>query len=191
MSVRMSERVLPTMRDAHGVLGPGAPTWAARARTAIPYVTIVVALNVGFSIHPEDDWFWSLLVGSVLVLRDYAQRVWGHGCLLLMALAAVLSYVLGEPAVALASATAFAVSETMDWLVYTFTRRPFADRVLLSTCASAPIDSAVFLVLADLFTWQLFVIGVTSKCTAGLIVWGSLRWRQRRRHGALHAASAC
>src|SRR5689334_13100796 len=81
--------------------------WAARARTAVPYVTIVVALNVGFSVYPEHDAFWSLLVGSVLVLRDYAQRVWGHACLLLMALAAVLSYLLGSPQVALASATAF------------------------------------------------------------------------------------
>lgn len=152
----------------------------ARARTAIGYVAIVVALNVGFSMWPEHDWFWSLLVGSVLVLRDYAQRVWGHACLALMGLAALLSYLLGSPEVALASATAFAVSETIDWLVYSYTRRPFADRVLLSTAASAPIDSTVFLVLANLFSWQLLAIGVASKCTAGLVVWATLRWRQRR-----------
>jgi len=155
--------------------------WTARASTAIPYVTIVVALNVGFSIWPEHDWFWSLLVGSVLVLRDYAQRVWGHACLLLMGLAALLSYLLGSPEVALASATAFAVSETVDWLVYSITQRPFADRVLLSTGVSAPIDSTVFLLLANLFTWQLFAIGVASKWTAGAVVWAMLRWRQRAR----------
>jgi len=177
------------MDDAHG--SGLAPTWAARAWTAIPYVAIVVALNVGFSLSPEHDWFWSLLVGSVLVLRDYAQRVWGHACLALMGLAALLSYLLGSPEVALASATAFAVSETVDWLVYTTTRRPFADRVLLSTCASAPIDSAVFLLLADLFTWPLLVIGVASKCTAGLIVWGTLRWRHRRRPGQAGVPAAC
>jgi hypothetical protein len=164
-----------------------APSRAAR--TAIAYVTIVVALNVGFSLHPEHEAFWSLLVGSVLVLRDYAQRVWGHWCLLLMGLAALLSWLLGSPEVALASATAFAVSETMDWLVYSYTRRPFADRVLLSTCASGPVDSAVFLLLADLFGWRLFAIGVASKCTAGLIVWATLRWRHRQRPGALGVAS--
>ena len=174
----------------HAPVAP-RPDWTARARTAIPYVTIVVALNVGFSLHPEHDAFWSLLVGSVLVLRDYAQRVWGHWCLLLMAVAALLSYLLGSPEVALASATAFAVSETMDWLVYSFTHRPFADRVLLSTCASAPIDSTVFLLLADLFTWQLFAIGVASKCTAGLIVWLTLRLRHRRHPGRLGVPSAC
>lgn len=58
-----------------------------------------------------------------------------------------------------------AVSETIDWLVYSLTRRPFADRVLLSTCASAPIDSAVFLLLAEPFTWQPFAIGVASTCS--------------------------
>ncbi|HEY8515051.1 MAG TPA: VUT family protein [Candidatus Binatia bacterium] len=149
--------------------------WGPRARTAIPYVGIVVALNVGFSLYPEHDWFWSLLVGSVLVLRDYAQRVWGHACLLLMGLAAVLSYALGSPEVALASATAFAVSETVDWLVYTVTERPFADRVLLSTGASAPVDTVVFLVLAHLFSWDLLAIGVASKWTAGIVVWSVLR----------------
>ncbi|MBM4267395.1 MAG: VUT family protein [Deltaproteobacteria bacterium] len=159
--------------------GASSLAWA-RARTAIPYVSIVVLINVGFSISPDDDWFFSLLVGGVLVLRDFAQRVWGHWCLALMALAAVLSYVLGDPSVALASATAFAVSETMDWLVYTVTKRPFYDRVLLSTCASAPIDSSVFLTLAHVFTWPLFFIGVTSKCASGLIIWLLLRWRQGR-----------
>lgn len=158
--------------DARPLVGP-------LVATAVPYVTIVVALNVGFSLWPEHDWFWSLLVGSVLVLRDYAQRVWGHACLLLMAVAAVLSYVLGSPDVALASATAFAVSETVDWLVYTVTSRPFADRVLLSTAASAPVDTAVFLLLAHLFTWPLMAIGVASKWTAGIVVWGMLRWRAR------------
>lgn len=151
---------------------------AARARTAIPYVATVVALNAGFSHSPDLDWFWSLLVGSVLVLRDFTQRVWGHGCLALMALAAVLSYLLGSPEVALASAAAFAVSETVDWLVFTVTRRRFAERVLLSTTASAPVDSAVFLGLAHLFTWPLFALGVASKCAAGLAIWAILRWRQ-------------
>jgi queuosine precursor transporter len=162
--------------DEHGSAETESLT-AARIRTAVPYVATVVALNVGFSFSPDLDWFFSLLVGMVLVLRDFAQRVWGHACLALMGLAALLSYLLGSHEVALASASAFAVSETVDWLVYSWTHRPFADRVLLSTAASAPVDSAVFLLLANLFTWPLFFIGMTSKCTAGLIVWSLLRWR--------------
>lgn len=150
-----------------------------RLRTAVPYVGMVVFLNAGFSHSPDLDWLWSLLVGAVLVLRDFSQRVWGHGCLALMALAAMLSYLVGSHEVALASATAFAISETTDWLVYTITKRPFADRVLLSTLISAPIDSASFLLLANLFTWKLFAIGTTSKSAAGFAIWAVLQWRNR------------
>lgn len=185
----MNDRAGPARYDGDARRSRLDVSWAMRARTAIPYVTIVVALNVGFSVWPEHDAFWSLLVGSVLVLRDYAQRVWGHGCLLLMALAALLSYLLGSPEVALASASAFAVSETVDWLVYSLTRRPFADRILLSTAASAPVDSTVFLVLAHLFSWHLLAIGVASKVTAGLVVWALLRWRQRPAAHDLAAAA--
>lgn len=134
------------------------------------YVLTVVAVNVGFSHSPSLDWVWSLLVGGVLVLRDVAQRQLGHGVLGLMVLAATLSYVLGNPAVALASATAFVISETVDWLVYTTTHRPFADRVWRSVLASAPVDTATFLHLAQIWSWPLFAIGVISKvAVAGAI----------------------
>jgi uncharacterized PurR-regulated membrane protein YhhQ (DUF165 family) len=87
-----------------------------------------------------------------------------------MVLAATLSYVLGNPAVALASATAFVISETVDWLVYTTTHRPFADRVWRSVLASAPVDTATFLHLAQIWSWPLFAIGVISKvAVAGAI----------------------
>ena len=137
----------------------------------------MVAVNVGFSHSPQYDWFWSVLVGCVLVLRDAAQRVWGHGVLVLMAGGAALSYALGNPAVALASAAAFAISETVDWVVYSTTHRPFAERVWRSVLASAPIDTAAFLHLAQLWSWSLFAIGVASKLfAAGLI---SLALRRR------------
>jgi hypothetical protein len=152
---------------------PAADRW----RIAALYVGAVVLVNVGFSLSPAIDWFWSMIVGGVLVLRDYAQRRWGHWCLAWMALAATLSYILGSPQVALASATAFAVSETIDWLVYTITRRPFADRVLLSTACSAPVDTAVFLLMADLMSPLLFALGVSAKLTAGVVIWAVLRAR--------------
>ncbi len=99
-----------------------------------------------------------------------------EGCL---ALAAVLSCLLGTPEVALASAAAFTVSETTDWLVFAITRLPFADRVF-STVVSAPVDTAVFLGLAELLTWPLFLIGVTSKSAADFGVWALLRRRSGR-----------
>ena len=134
------------------------------------YVAAVVAVNVGFSLSPQLDWLWSLLVGGVLALRDGAQRSWGHAVLVLMLLGAGLSYLLGEPAVALASAVAFLISESMDWVVFTWTRRPFADRVWRSVLASSPVDTAVFLHLAGIWSWQLFALGCGSKVLAGALI---------------------
>ena len=156
---------------------PPRGVWHRHLLTASAYVGAVVAVNVGFSRSPELDWAWSLLVGVVLVLRDVAQRQWGHGVLALMLLAAGLSYQLGNPAVAVASATAFLIGETVDWLVFTATHRPFADRVWRSVLASAPVDTAAFLHLAQIWSWPLFAIGVASKVTVGAAIALALRRR--------------
>ena len=145
------------------------------------YISAVVAVNVGFSHSPQYDGFWSVLVGCVLVLRDAAQRAWGHGVLALMLVGAGLSYALGNPAVALASAAAFAISESVDWIVYTTTQRPFAERVWRSVLASAPVDTAAFLHLAQLWSWPLFSIGVASKVLAAGLISLALRRQAHQR----------
>ena len=132
------------------------------------YIGAVVLVNVGFSLSPQLDWFWSLVVGGVLVLRDVTQRSWGQGTLVLMLVAAAISYRLATPQLALASAAAFLMSETIDWGVYSLTQRPFADRVLLSVAFSAPVDTALFLLLANIWSWQLFGLGLGAKLVAGL-----------------------
>ena len=137
----------------------------------------MVLVNVGFSLNPELDWLWSLVVGGVLVLRDVTQRSWGHRTLVLMLIAAAISYRLASPQLALASAAAFLVSETLDWAVYTLTKRPFADRVLLSVAISAPVDTALFLVLANIWSWSLFGLGFGAKLAAGVVL--SLLFRRR------------
>ena len=61
----------------------------------------------------------------------------------------VISFVVAPPALALASAAAFAISELSDFAVYTpLVRRGFALAVVLSCVAGAAIDSAAFLWLA-------------------------------------------
>ena len=61
----------------------------------------------------------------------------------------VISFVVAPPALALASAAAFAISELSDLAVYTpLVRRGFALAVVLSCVAGAAIDSAAFLWLA-------------------------------------------
>lgn len=151
----------------------------------LAYIAGVVLVNVGFSHYPDLDWFWSLLVGGVLTLRDLAQRRWGHAVLLLMLIGAGLSFRLGAPAVALASVMAFLISETVDWLVYSTTRRSFAERVWWSELCSAPVDTAVFLAMAGLWSWPLFAIGVASKVLAGGLISIGLRARSEVARGAV------
>jgi hypothetical protein len=63
----------------------------------------------------------------------------------------------------------------VDWLVFTTTHRPFADRVLLSVLCSAPVDTALFLAMAGFLNWRLFSIGVAAKVFAGGLISLSLR----------------
>lgn len=140
-------------------------------KTIAGYIATVVAVNLAFSVAPHLNWLWSIAVGGIFVMRDLVQRQIGHWVLLPMLVALALSYLLADPFVALASALAFACSEAADWLVFTVTRRPLRDRVLWSCAASAPVDSAVFLLVAGFFGWQTFALQVVSKLAAAVLVW--------------------
>ena len=59
-----------------------------------------------------------------------------------------------------AGCVAFLISETADWAVYTFSGRPLSQRILISSCISAPIDQALFLYLA-------------SQVVPGMFAWGT------------------
>jgi hypothetical protein len=60
------------------------------------------------------------------------------------------------------------MSETIDWLIYSLTKRPFADRVLISVAFSAPVDTACFLLLGQIWSWRLFAIGLAAKLLSGV-----------------------
>ena len=145
------------------------------------YIVSIVVVNVAFVHLPlvslGEFGAWppaSLLVGVIFVLRDYAQRAIGHWVLAAMALGIVVSYLMASPMVAIASATAFAVSEAVDWIVYTVTKRPFRDRVLLSSAIGTPIDSAVFLGMLGFFGWVAVLLMTLSKMVAALLVWKAI-----------------
>jgi uncharacterized PurR-regulated membrane protein YhhQ (DUF165 family) len=138
------------------------------------YVGSVTAINVAFAYAPQYEWAWAMAVGFIFVARDYCQRQMGHWVVLPMLVGIALSYLLATPFVAFASAAAFAISESTDWLVFTFTKRPLRDRVLWSCAASSPVDSAVFLHIIGILSLKLFLISVTSKMLAGLVVWVTL-----------------
>jgi uncharacterized PurR-regulated membrane protein YhhQ (DUF165 family) len=90
------------------------------------------------------------MVGLALVLRDVAREAAGRGAVIAaIAVGAALSWWLADPALAVASAAAFAVAETMDFAVY----EPLRQRgLLLAMLASNAVgllaDSLIFLRLA-------------------------------------------
>lgn len=117
-----------------------------------------------------------LMIGLALVLRDYVQQQFGQR-ITLMAIAAgiVISYAI-NPAVATASAIAFAVSELADLYVFTqIKQRTLAGAVIASGIVGGIIDSFLFLQIAFGSTqfWQGQVIGKSIMAiTAGMILWG-------------------
>jgi len=151
------------------------------------YVLLIVAVNYAFSVVPlvklPDGTLWppvSLVVGFVFVVRDFAQRETGHRVLLAMLVGAVISYFMANPVVAVASAAAFLVSELTDWAVYSFTRRPLSQRILLSSAISAPVDSVVFLAGVGILSAAGVIAMTMSKLVGALVVW----WMVRRREPA-------
>jgi uncharacterized PurR-regulated membrane protein YhhQ (DUF165 family) len=122
-----------------------------------------------------------LMIGVGLVLRDLVQRRLGlaaaFGAILF---GAALSAWLAPPAIVIASAAAFLLSEMADLLVYTpLQRRRFVLAVVLSSLAGLVVDSAVFLYLA--FGSLDFLVGqVVGKAWMVLIAIPLLQWLRRR-----------
>jgi hypothetical protein len=142
------------------------------------YIFSVILVNWGFSTFPGMEWFWSLVVGTVFITRDYCQKAIGHWCIAAMVVAGALSYWMADPFIALASVCAFAFAETADWVVYSLTKRKFADRILISSAISTPIDTLIFLSIINLLNPGLIALQIASKMVAAIIIFGMLKWQK-------------
>lgn len=142
----------------------------------VAYVATILVLNFGFSYVPMIDFGFGLfspmaiVAGAVFVVRDFAQREAGHYVLVAMAVAALLTFALASPFVAVASVLAFGASEITDWLLYTVTKKPFHKRVLISSLLSTPVDTAVFLWFIDGMTAGTFLLMVAAKMVAAAVI---------------------
>lgn len=141
------------------------------------YIATILGVNVGFSFVPMIETPLGLLspmalvVGATFVLRDFVQRHAGHFVLFGMAIGAILSFLLADPFVATASLAAFVVAEGADYLLYTLSKRPFKDRVLISSAISTPLDTGVFLLGIAGFTWGTFLLMIASKMIAAVFIY--------------------
>lgn len=129
------------------------------------YVGLIVTANVATQRLGLVPAGFGLLVtagtyaaGLALLARDYLHRAAGVAWVLAgIGVGLVLSWVLASPALALASAAAFGLSELADLLVYVTTRPRggFITAAAVSNLVSAPVDTIAFLSIAGFpITWQ-------------------------------------
>ena len=147
------------------------------------YIASIVLVNWLFVVLPAwstpfgDFYLATVIVGVVFVLRDYAQRVVGHRILLATLAAGIITWYMTNPALALASLTAFFISETADWAVFSFTGRPLQSRILISSLISVPLDTVAFLYLSGYLTPVSMTTEMLSKALGVAIVWYLLKLR--------------
>lgn len=155
------------------------------------YVGLIPLVNWSFANVPTyqiPGGSWNPMViptGLILVVRDFAQREVGHAILLPLCVGIFISFLMAPPEISLASAIAFGISESIDWLIFTVTKKPLSQRVIFSCLASAPVDSAVFLVGASmaipgLFSWVTLSCAVLSKLAGAYVVYRVLKRREMR-----------
>jgi uncharacterized PurR-regulated membrane protein YhhQ (DUF165 family) len=130
-----------------------------------------------------------LFIGLALVLRDWLQELtnwkWSFVAVLLGGL---LSLVTSNPYIAVASAVAFVVAETLDLTVYTPLRKKGRDiAVLASGIVGSVADSVLFVLIA--FGSIEFAAGtILAKMYASIVVATYLYWRVgKNRESDLHA----
>lgn len=143
------------------------------------FYPVLIELSPSITITP-----WTFLVGAWFVLRDYSQREIGHWVFIPMAIGVAICFFI-NPALGLASASAGIISELTDWAIFTFTKKPFHQRVVLSSLASVVLDTLVFYWMFDflgiipgveIFNWLTILVGAASKSLAVAVVY----WHYRR-----------
>lgn len=168
------------------------------------YVGLMPLINWAFAGIPTFDipadlgggeWHpFTIVTGLVLVVRDFAQREIGHRIFVAMLVGLALSTLTAWPVIVVASGVAFLISETADWAVYTFSKRPLSQRILISSAISAPIDQIAFIGLASLvvpgiFAWGSIVTGIISKLAGAYVVSRIVaRGEQRSRQNEMNPA---
>lgn len=133
---------------------------------------------VGFGLSaPAGVYF----VGVAFTLRDITQELIGRVAVIVAILAgAVASYVVA-PTFAVASATAFLLSESLDFAVYTPLRdRGWLRAVTLSNIVGLIVDSVVFLWLAfhSLHFLQGQIVGKAVMTAAAVSILAVVRGRR-------------
>lgn len=139
------------------------------------YVTTEYGMvPVGFGLVATAGTYFA---GLTFVLRDTVQDGFGKVATLgLIVASALLSYLIADPFIALASGVAFLASETADLLIYTpLRRRGYVRAALASNLAGTFVDTFLFLWVAGFpiaGAWQGQVVGklTVTAIAVGLVL---------------------
>lgn len=177
----------PHHRDRKNTVNVPAPAGIA---TLVAYIATIPAANlavthfgavpVGFGYAAPAGVY---MVGLALVLRDLARESAGRGAVLAaIAVGTLVSYFLSTPALAVASAAAFAVAETMDFVVYEpLRKRGLLVAMLVSNAVGLLADSLLFLKMA-FGSFQYLPGQILGKAWMTLAAIAVLALLRRRKH---------
>lgn len=130
---------------------------ARRTAAILAYLASIVAANwltaeygfapVGFGLMATAGTY---AAGLAFIARDLVQDTAGRkGAFIALLIGAALSWVVANPALAIASAAAFGLSELADMLIYTpLRKRGYARAALASNVVGSVVDTVAFLWLA-------------------------------------------
>jgi len=141
---------------------------------------------VGFGLVAPAGVFFA---GLVFTLRDALHEVGGRGWVVGAILGgAVLSVLVASPTLAVASGTAFLLSEAADYAVYApLRRRSWLGAVVLSNTVGTVVDSALFLWLAfgSLAFLPGQIVGKLWMTALVVVLWkGYTQWTTRSPTGS-------
>ena len=111
-----------------------------------------------------------IFVGLTFSFRDFVQRKWGdYACWFWMIVATGITFFLNQK-VALASVSAFAISEAIDWGLFKYLKVPLKKRIYISNLFSCPLDSIIFVSIAFGWFWPAIWGQALIKYLSGLLV---------------------
>lgn len=151
----MSHRYTAALVGAGFLAAIIAANWATSTLGMVP---------VGFGLSATAGTY---LAGLTFVLRDTLQDLLGKVAVIgLIIVGALLSAVLANPAIALASGVAFLVSELADLVVYTpLRRRGYVRAAVASNVIGSFIDTVLFLAIAGFPIWSAVPGQMLAKLT--------------------------
>lgn len=149
------------------------------ALAAAGFIACILAANyvttrygmvpVGFGLVATAGTYFA---GLSFVLRDAVQDAGGKRWVAaVIAIGAVLSFLVSAPFIALASAAAFGLSELSDFAIYTpLRKRGYIRAAVASNVIGAVVDTVAFLAIAGFPVWAGLPGQLAGKFTITLVV---------------------